>query len=322
MRRTLATCSAQSRGPRRGWGGRCRCSAASWRRRSPTPCPPRRRRLERSPRPYHRVHAELGHVLLALGPGGVHALQRAPQRRRIHVAPRGDAQHDVVPAADAQVQHGQRNLRLPAGPHVRQQIQAGLARVAAASSRCGSCRTAPAKSARCPQRPASPAPRGPLAGAGRQPTAAQRALAVCTARVFCLSAAPGTSRFVFSSFKKKSRAPSRAGAGLCTPGCALHHLHSTSCSSGSSRILVPRLNLSPVCAGLLMVATLELSRAAMSWQVLHRTAPGCTSAASKRLRWMVPRLAPVEHARRLPLQHPLHGPVHVAVPVEAFSAGS
>ena len=44
-------CSAQSPGPRRGWGGRCRCSAASWRRRSPTPCPPRRRRPERSPRP-------------------------------------------------------------------------------------------------------------------------------------------------------------------------------------------------------------------------------------------------------------------------------
>ena len=90
-------CSAQSRGPRRGWGGR------SWRRRSPAPCPPRRRRPKRSPRPrrparcccshavdhlraarpqaYHRVHA---HVLLALGPGGVHALQRAPQRRRVH----------------------------------------------------------------------------------------------------------------------------------------------------------------------------------------------------------------------------------------------
>ena len=38
---------------------------------------------------YHRVHAELGHVLLALGPRGVHALQRAPQRGRVHVAPRG-----------------------------------------------------------------------------------------------------------------------------------------------------------------------------------------------------------------------------------------
>ena len=74
------------------------------------------------PQAYHRVHAELGHVLLALGPGGVHALQRL-QRRRVHVAPRGDAQHDVVPAADAQVQHrGQQNLR----------VQAGLPRVVAA----------------------------------------------------------------------------------------------------------------------------------------------------------------------------------------------
>ena len=45
------------------------------------------------PQAYYRAHAELGHVLLALGPRGVHALQRAPQRRRVHVAPRGDAQH-------------------------------------------------------------------------------------------------------------------------------------------------------------------------------------------------------------------------------------
>ena len=29
MRRAWPPCSAQSRGPRRGWGGRCRCSAAS-----------------------------------------------------------------------------------------------------------------------------------------------------------------------------------------------------------------------------------------------------------------------------------------------------
>ena len=75
---------------------------------------------------HRRLHAELGHVLLTLGPRGVHALQRAPQRRRVHVAPRGDAQRNVVPAADAQVQRrGQRNLRVPAGPHVRRQIQAG-----------------------------------------------------------------------------------------------------------------------------------------------------------------------------------------------------
>ena len=34
----------------------------------------------------------------------------------------------------------------------------------------------------------------------------------------------------------------------------------------------------------------------------------------------LPRLAPIEHARRLPLQHPLHGPVHVAVPVKGQEA--
>ena len=95
---------------RHGWGGRCRCSAAFWRRRSPTHAPlvgeglreVRARAVQlaaaaahavdhlRAARPqaYHRVHAELGHVLLALGPGGVHALQRAPQRRRVHVSAR------------------------------------------------------------------------------------------------------------------------------------------------------------------------------------------------------------------------------------------
>ena len=41
----------------------------------------------------------------------------------------------------------------------------------------------------------------------------QRLLAVA---VFCLSAAPGTSRFAAAS--RKSRAPSRPGAGPCTPG--------------------------------------------------------------------------------------------------------
>ena len=63
----------------------------------------------------------------------------------------------------------------------------------------------------------------------------------CAARVFCLSAAPGTSRFAFSSFKKISCAkPARRWPRLSAS-------HSTSCSSGSSRILVPRLNLSPQC---------------------------------------------------------------------------
>ena len=122
--------------------------------------PHHRRRPERSPRPRRRVHAELGHVLLALGPRGVHALQRAPQRRRVHVAPRGNAQHDVVPAADAQVQHrGQRNLRVPAGPHVRQ--QAGLPRVAPPQS--------PGPAARRPRAQRRPPGTGWAGGRGRWP---------------------------------------------------------------------------------------------------------------------------------------------------------
>ena len=110
----------------------------------------------------------------------------------------------------------------------------------------------------------------------------------CAARVFCLSAAPGTSRFAFSSFKKISCAKPARRWPLYSWLSASHHLRSTSCSSGSSRILVPRLSLSPqYCAGLLM-ATLGLSPAAMSWRRAsrrssHQNSPGCTSAASKRL---------------------------------------
>ena len=56
-----------------------------------------------------------------------------------------------------------------------------------------------------------------------------------------------------SAASKKSRAPSRPGAGPVLLPSALHHLRSTSCSSDSSRILVLRLSLSPQhCAGLLM----------------------------------------------------------------------
>ena len=77
--------------------------------------------------------------------------------------------------------------------------QLWAARSPSASSRCGSRRTAPAEFARCPQRPASPAPRGP---ARRCPSARSRTARTC--RPFCLSAAPGTSRFAFSSFKKIS----------------------------------------------------------------------------------------------------------------------
>ena len=92
MRRALATtqcskpsgrCVAQQppgvneeRSPRPRRPARCCCCAR---------CRPHR---AARPQAYHRVHAELGHALLALGPRGVHALQRAPQRRRVHVAPR------------------------------------------------------------------------------------------------------------------------------------------------------------------------------------------------------------------------------------------
>ena len=96
-------------------------------------------------------------------------------------------------------------------------------------------RTAPAKSARCPQRPASPAPRGPARRPAVSPQPHSAHLPSCAARVFCLSAAPGTSRFAFSSFKKISCAkPARHWL-----SASHHHLRSTSCSSGSSRILAP-----------------------------------------------------------------------------------
>ena len=61
-------------------------------------------------------------------------------------------------------------------------------------------------------------------------------LPFCAARVFCLSAAPGTSRFAFSSFRKISCA--KPGAGPGTPAQRPHW-----CSSGSSWILVPRLRV-------------------------------------------------------------------------------
>ena len=76
------------------------------------------------------------------------------------------------------------------------------------------------------------------------------------------------------------------GSGFCVALCK--PIPDTLCSSGSSWILVPRLSLSPqYCAGLLM-ATLGLSPAAISWRCAsrrssHQNSPGCTSAASKRL---------------------------------------
>ena len=75
-----------------------------------------------------------------------------------------------------------------------------------------------------------------LAGA-RQPAAAQRALAALRGQGLLPLRRAGTSRFALSSFKKISCAkPARRWP--------LYSFRSTSCSSGSSRILVPRLSLS------------------------------------------------------------------------------
>ena len=188
-------------------------------------------------------------MLLALGPGGVHAPQRAPQRRRVHVAPRGDTQHDVVPAATPRSSiaasetfghqpgptYGNRfrqdclasqqpstKPRSGSTPSTGSTPSAGhrgrgrwparcacsaqrvlcarlrlknqrmglraysmtpgatrLSKLVGCTSSRGSRRTAPAKSARCPQRPASPAPHGP---ACRCPSARSLTARTCPAR--------------------------------------------------------------------------------------------------------------------------------------------
>ena len=132
---------------------------------------------------------------------------------------------------------------------------------------------------------ASPAPRGP---ARRCPPSARSR----TARA-CRPAGPGSSasppRRALpaspSAASKKSRAPSRPGAGPGTPAPA------------------PRTSAAPR----------GFAAALGSWPaVLRRAADGHLGALAGG--------APVEHARRLPLQHPLHGPVHVAVPVEGQEA--
>ena len=68
----------------------------------------------------------------SLGPRSVHALQGPPERGRAHVSARIDAQRDVIPTAHARLQHrGNGNFGVPARAHKRQQLQRGLARVAA-----------------------------------------------------------------------------------------------------------------------------------------------------------------------------------------------
>ena len=178
------------------------------------------------------------------------ALQRAPQRRCVHVAPRGDAQHNVVPAAAPRssiaasetfeyqpgptygnrfrqnclaLQQPSTKPRSGSTPSTGSTPSAGhrmgrgkgalasplrlqrttfsnlwAARSLSASSRlwqsphsaCKIC-TLPAK------RPVLPAHVVQLA-VPAQPHSAH--LPSCAARFFCLSPAPGTSRFAFSSF--------------------------------------------------------------------------------------------------------------------------
>ena len=159
--------------------------------------------------------------------------------------------------------------------------------------------------------------------ARRQPAAAQRALAVLRGQGLL----PLRRAFALSSFKKILCAKPARRWPLCSCLSALHHLRSTSCFCGSW-ILVPRLSLSPqFCAGLLM-ATFKLAPRlpqVLAPEQLRLHVRG-VEAPLLDGRQGLPRLAPEEHARRLPLQHPLHGPAHKAVPskhtVRCFSAGS
>ena len=90
-----------------------------------------------------------------------------------------DAQHDVVPAADAQVQHrGQRNLRVPAGPQAARRPRAqrrppgtgwagGRGRWPA---RCACSAPRPRRRTCCPLRTSAPQkPEGAAWGSGRTP---------------------------------------------------------------------------------------------------------------------------------------------------------
>ena len=367
------------------------------------------------PQAYHRVHAELGHVLLAVGPRGVHALQRAPQRRRVHVAPRGDTQHDVVPAADAQVQHrGQRNLRVPAGPHVRQQVQAGLSRVAAALYKAQVRQHAvhglnAVRRAQDGQgeggvgQPVAPAAhhvhadvravlcarlrlknqlgapdvlhdagghaalqtRGlralsqrllavavaaqrlqslraarkglphrhhvvQLAGTGRQPAAAQRALAVLRGQGLLPLRRAGHLPLRLQQLQKnlvrqagQALAPVLLVERLAPPPQHLVLLRQLS---------DPGAPPQPQPAVLRRAADGHLGALANGHKLAPRLAQvlapeqarlhvrGVKAPPLSDGRQGLPRLARVEHARRLPLQHPLHGPVHVAVPVKGQEA--
>ena len=103
--------------------------------------------------------------------------------------------------------------------------------------------------------------------AGRQSAAAQRALPSCTARVFCLSAAPGTSRLSLAALERSCP----AGPGPCTPA---------PCTTSAAPHAPPAaLGLCPASArSLRRAADATLGRAPAGPRT--RTAR-CTSAASR-----------------------------------------
>ena len=127
----------------------------------------------------------------------------------------------------------------------------------------------------------------------------------------CVSAAPGTSRFAFSSFRKLVRQAGQALAPSAAPRAPPAALGS--CAPPQPQpadghgALADGHELAPRLAQVLAPEQPRL-------HVRGVKAPPLLDG-----RQGLPRLAPVEHARRL-LQHPLHGPVHVAVPVEGQEA--
>ena len=163
--------------------------------------------------------------------------RRLPQRE---ARPSGEPRGGVMEYARPNVLQG-RAVRRAAGPGLlrREAVAARGARLvprrfslaAAGTTSCwASPRGATWTRRRCGARRSAWTPPGP-----------HRAhLPPCPAKVFCLSAALGTSRFASSSFRKIS-----CDSPASRYSSASHHLYSTSCSSDSSRILVPRLSLSP-----------------------------------------------------------------------------
>ena len=220
--------------------------------------PPLWQRPERSPRPRRPLAAygpppccaptglssrspELGHVLL---PSDHAASMRSSARRSVavHVAPRGDAQHKVVPAADARSSiaasetFGYRRAPRTATDSGRTALRRTAlhkAQVRQTRRRHVRRRTAPFAHVCASKTRGAAWGSGVFHDAGSHAALQTRGCALslsvfllwqwphsAAARVFCLSAVPGTSRFAFSSFNQIS---------------AAHHLRSTLCSSGSEQ---------------------------------------------------------------------------------------